>query len=402
MEESQGYQIMDIEQVIFPFIMAVITNSVMIVIIYFLRKIPAFANLFSVWFMVILYLFCVLRIFLPIEFPGIQIKLEDYTVYSAVFEPLIIYDDVHFLSHPSVIAWVIIGVWIAGVVILGIRSLVKHKSFKKYLLANGDYSTDEERAVFDQVAKETLKSVKNVSLRKTDAIDRTVVIGLIHHTVLIPDKVYAENELQMILRHECMHIKDKDLWIKLLVQIYCCFFWWNPFAYLLKKDLDLTLEMKCDLNTIKAFSDKEKLQYVETLKNQSVSKKQKNIPFVVSAELVGGKNKDKLLARIKKLLATPPNKVKQLAINFLAAALLLLVFTSSFVFIWQPNFRKDELEEEYYELAEDGEIADENNAYLVRQSDGNYLFFFSDFPPEPISKEEVEQGMYKDYPIYEK
>ena len=393
---------MDIEQLIFPFIMAVITNSIMIVITYFLRKIPAFANLFSVWFMVILYLFCVLRIFLPIEFPGIQVKLEDNTVYTTLIEPLIKYDSIHSVHSPSALAWIIMGVWLGGIVVLGIRSLVIHKYFKKYLLANGDYSTEEERALFSEVATEVLKTDKDVCLRKTDVILGTVVIGLIRKTVLIPDKAYSDNELRMIFRHECMHIKDKDLWIKLLIQIYCCIFWWNPIAYLLKKDLDLTLEMKCDLNTIKAFSDKEKLQYVETLKNQSVSKKQKNIPFVVSAELVGGKNKDKLLARIKKLLATPPNKVKQLAINLLAAALLLLVFTSSFVFIWQPNFRKDELEEEYYELAEDGEIADENNAYLVRQSDGNYLFFFSDFPPEPISKEEVEQGMYKDYPIYEK
>lgn len=393
---------MDIEQLIFPFVMAVITNSIMIVIIYFLRKIPAFANLFGIWFMVILYLFCVMRIFLPIEFPGIQIKLEDYTVYAAIIEPLIAYDANHTVHHPNTIAWIILGVWIAGIVILGIRSLVKHKSFKKYLLANGDYSTDEERTLFIGVAKEVLKTDRNVSLRKTDAIDRTVVIGLIHQTVLVPDRTYSDDELRIMFRHECMHIKNKDLWIKLLVQIYCCFFWWNPFAYLLKKDLDLTLEMKCDLNTTKAFSDKEKLLYVETLKNQSVSQKQKKTPFVVSAELVDGKKKDKLLVRIKKLFAVPPKKANQIAINTITAIVLLLVFASSFIFIWQPSFDDKEMEEEYYELAEGGTIVDGTDAYLVKDQDGNYSFYYSNYPPVPVTKEEVEQGMYDGYPIYEK
>lgn len=393
---------MDIEQLIFPFIMAVITNSLMIVIIYFLRKIPYFANLFNVWFMVILYLFCLLRIFLPIEFPGIQIKLEDYTVYAAIIEPLIAYDANHTVHHPSAIAWMIIGVWIAGVVILSIRALVVQKNFKKYLLANGDYATDEERALFSAVAREVLGNDKNVSLRKTDAIDRTVVIGLIRQTVLIPDKAYTEDELRIIFRHECMHIKDKDLWVKLLVQFYCCIFWWNPFAYLLKKDLDLSLEMKCDLNTTKAFSDEEKLFYVETLKNHSISQKQKNVPFVVSAELADSKKKDKLVERIKKVLSEPPDKAKQISVNVVVAVLFLLIFVSSYIFIWQPSFDDDNLDEEYYELAEGEQIVDEMNAYLIKQSDGNYLFYCFDYPPEPISKEEVEQGMYEGYPIYEK
>lgn len=393
---------MDIEQLIFPFIMAVITNSIMIVIIYFLRKIPYFANLFNVWFMVILYLFCLLRIFLPIEFPGIQIILRDYTVYAALIEPLIQYDNVHNVHYPSIIAWTIISAWIAGVVILSIRALVVQKIFKKYLLANGDYSTDEERAVFIEVARDVLKSDKNVSLRKTDAIDGTFVIGLIHQTVFIPDIEYTENELRMMLRHECMHIKNKDLWIKLLVQIYCCIFWWNPFAYLLKKDLDLTLEMKCDLNTTESFSDKEKILYVETLHKHSVSQNQKNVPFVVSAELVDNKKKDRLLERVKKLLAEQPNKAKQILVNTLVAILFLLIFASSFIFIWQPNFREDELEEEYYELAEDGEIVDGEDAYLVNNKDGTYTFYAENIPLEVIPKEEVEKGMYKDFPIHEK
>ena len=281
---------MDFERLIFPFVMAVISNSLMIIIIYFLRKIPAFARLFNVGFMVMLYAFCLLRIFVPIEFPMVQIRLRDPVFYAWFIESFAVYDDAaHNTSHPNIFAWIILGIWVVGSLILAVRSIVLHRNFKKYLMANGDYATDRERAVFSEVAKEVLKNDANVSLRKTDVIEGTVVVGLIHQTVLIPDESYSEEELRMMFRHECMHIRNKDLWIKLLVQIYCCIFWWNPFAYLLKSDLDLTLEMKCDLNTTKGFSDDQVLTYVETLKKRSITKKRKKVPFIVSSELADGK-----------------------------------------------------------------------------------------------------------------
>ena len=391
---------MDIRQFIFPFIMAILANSLMIVIIYFLRKIPLFANLFSVGFMVILYLLCILRIILPIELPGIQIILRDQSFYTWFKEIIFVYDDAaHSGSHLSIIPWIILGVWVLGAVILGVRSLSVQRSFKKYLFANGDYSTDEERDLLSAIAQEVLKSDRNISLRKTDAVDRIIVVGLIHKTILIPDDDYSVDELKMIFRHECMHIKGKDLWIKLLIQIYCCVFWWNPVAYLLKKDLDLTLEMKCDFNTTKDFSDGEKLLYIDTLKNRSVSKKRKP-PFVVSAELVDGKKKAKLMERIQKLLSIPPNKAKQFAIQTLSAILLFAIFVGSYLFIWQPSFN-DEMSEEYYELKEGGEIVDDSVAYLVKKDDGNYTFYADNIPLEEIPKEEVEKGLYDDFPIYE-
>lgn len=393
---------MDIEQLIFPFVMAVLTNSLMIVMIYFLRKIPAFANLFNVWFMVILYLFCLLRIFLPIEFPDLQIIIKDQTVYTWIADSFLVYEDTaHNSPHLNITAWMIIGVWILGTIIMGVRTLVGQKSFKKYLFANGDYATDAERDLFSTTVKEVLKSDNKISLRRTDVISGAVVFGLIQKTVLIPDEDFSEDELRMMFRHECMHIRNKDLWIKLLVQIYCCIFWWNPFAYLLKSDLDLTLEMKCDLSTTKDYSDAQVLTYVETLKKRSVKHKQK-LPFIVSSELADGKKKDQLLQRIRKLLSFPPNAAKQIVLQVLVAIVFVSIFAASYLFIWQPDFSKMEMHNEYFELAEDGEVADENNAYLVKLDDGNYLFYFLDFPPEPVSKEEVEQGMYVDFPIYEK
>ena len=126
------------------------------------------------------------------------------------------------------------------------------------------------------------------------------------------------------------------------------------------------------------------------------------MPFVVSAELVDIKKKDRLLERVKKLLAEPPNKAKQIFVNTIVALLFLLIFVSSFVFIWQPRYEISDIKDEYYELDEDDTIIDESNANLVKNKDGTYQFYYSDYPPVPFSKEEMEEGMYEGYPIYEK
>lgn len=390
---------MDIGQFVFPFIMAVITNSIMIVIIYFLRKVPYFSNFFSIWFMVILYLFCVLRIFLPIEFPDIQIVLADQSVYVSVFEAFI-QRDADGIARPNTALIIFLCIWAAGIIIIGLWSLLSQRRFYRYLMSNGDYATDHERAIFSDVVKDVLKSDKNVALRKTDAVTGTLVIGLIHKTVLIPDETYTDEELKMMFRHECMHIKNKDLWIKLLIQIYCCIFWWNPFAYLLKSDLDVSLEMKCDLNATKGFSDYEKLAYVETLKKRSVISIGRK-PFIVSAELADGKKKSKLLDRIKAVLAEPPKKAGQVVVNTLIALLFVGIFVGSYVFIWQPYYGVEfSIVEDY--ISENEYVIDDEQGYLVEQNDGSYLFYVSKFPPINVSKEEVEGGLYEGYPIYEK
>ena len=76
------------------------------------------------------------------------------------------------------------------------------------------------------------------------------------------------------------------------------------------------------------------------------------------------------------------------------------IFAVSYVFVWQSFYGPEVLDDDY-DLMDGGQIVDFADCYLVRQSDGNYLFYFSDFPPEHISKEDVEKGYYEGYPIYE-
>lgn len=391
---------MDIRQLVFPFIMAVLTNSFMIVAIYFLRKSKYFANLFSVWFMIVLYLFGVLRLFLPIEFPNAQIVIMDDTVYTSIVEFFAISINEN-TTLPRYTLYVLLGLWVVGTIIFLSVSFFSQKKFRNYIRANQDCASQRERELLSETAKEILGTDKNITLKKTDAVNGVMVLGLVHKEVLIPDKEYGDEELRMIFRHECTHIRNKDLWIKLLIQIYCAIFWWNPFSYLLKHDLDFSLEMKCDLSLVKNFSDTETAIYIETLRGNVKSTQERRKPFIVCAELSDGAKNRSLIDRVKAITANPPNKVGQAVVNACIALVFVAIFVVSYLFIWQP-FYGPEVSEDSYNLAEGGVIVDDTNSYLVEQNDGSYLFYFEDFTPVPVTKEEFEQGLYEGYPILEK
>ena len=390
---------MDIGQFIFPFIMAVITNSIMIVAIYFLRKIPYFANLFSVWFMVILYLVCILRMFLPLEFPSVQIVMMDDTVYPAVVDFFAVRASSSSMV-PRMSLYIVLCIWLAGMIIFAIIAVVRQMRFRNYVIPNSYSATETETQLFTFISNEIL-GAKNIILRKTDVISGAIVTGLFKKVVFIPDREYDSAELEMIFRHECIHIKNKDLWIKLLVQIYCCIFWWNPVAYLLKRDLDFSLEMKCDLSLVEGFSSERVLVYLSALRDNAKCKKPNGKPFVICAELANSVKGKELVKRMKAIISDPPNRPRQVAVNTVVTLLFVAVFTASYLFIWQPFYGFD-IENDDYTLADDGIIVDETNSYLVPQDDGSYLFYFSNLPPIPVTKEEFDQGLYEGYPICDK
>ena len=107
------------------------------------------------------------------------------------------------------------------------------------------------------------------------------ISGLFHPIILIPIDIYEEKDLRYIFYHELMHWKERDIWIKLLISLLCCVFWWNPCSYLLKLDLSETLEMRCDQSVSRLLTDDEKHEYVDVLKKtfNSLPTKEKGSRF---------------------------------------------------------------------------------------------------------------------------
>lgn len=384
---------MDIRVLIFPFIMAILSSDILILIMFLLRKSKYFANIMSIGVIGALYLFCILRMVLPIEIPQVHTIIRDPHIYTTVVDYLTVKSGLGKYS----LLYILLALWILVSLILLIRFLVKQRGFRKYIDANADLANEDERSLLKTVAEEVFGKEKDISLKKTDAVNESMVIGFVHPMVLIPDIEYSRTELEMIFRHECMHIRDKDIWVKLLIELYCIIFWWNPFSYLMKVDISDTLETKCDLNVIKRFDNMDKLKYAETVAKFMSIEKDKKVPFV-NARFSKARNNKEAVKRIAAILQAPPKKSAQIILNLVAVVLIVGIFIGSYTIIVQPYSEPTKSD---FEILEGEKAIKDEECYLVKQEDGNYLFYYSDFPPQVISKEEVEKGFYNNYPIYE-
>jgi beta-lactamase regulating signal transducer with metallopeptidase domain len=70
--------------------------------------------------------------------------------------------------------------------------------------------------------------------------------------IIFNPKNYSESEINEILLHENLHVRQLHSFDTMLAEILCAFAWFNPFAWFLKREIRLNLEFLADKNVVSA------------------------------------------------------------------------------------------------------------------------------------------------------
>lgn len=400
----------------YSFVMAVITSSVLILLIYFITKNKRLNKHIGLTSIIILYVCSIVRLLIPIEFPKNQIIIKDKVVFRAfsafLFSPVIDtranrFEPITGITYVDLIA---LALTLVSVVLL-FRQLYKYFRFKKLIGSYSNLATNRENELFDRTLKE-LKIKRKVKLLVIDERVAPITYGVFKPVVLMPCNDYADNELSFIFRHELNHQKNMDTLLKLLIEIYCCLFWWNPLVYLLRANLSQKLELKCDSKTNLNSTSDEKLAYLSTIlkcmKNQNKNNTELNNQLGVKCSLVSSEfaseDNDKFIKeRFEFILDNKDTKTYGRVANSVFAVICAAILAVSYIFIWQPSDGGYIPPEACMENGEYYKVSDSSNSYLVKQPNGDYLFYFEDFDkPKYVSKEEFDKGLHDGYPVIEK
>ena len=87
---------------------------------------------------------------------------------------------------------------------------------------------------------------KRILLKICTAITSPMLVGFVNPTILLPDSLIHEDELPLILKHESIHYKRRDLWIKALMMLTNAVQWFNPALYLMASEFQADCEASCD------------------------------------------------------------------------------------------------------------------------------------------------------------
>lgn len=56
----------------------------------------------------------------------------------------------------------------------------------------------------------------------------------------------VDMDMGMVIHHELIHLKRKDLWVKAFTLGASALHWFNPLVHILQKDIHTWSELSCD------------------------------------------------------------------------------------------------------------------------------------------------------------
>lgn len=154
---------------------------------------------------------------------------------------------------------VLLGLWLLGSVIVLIWSTFRIVRFHRLLTLASRPAPQDLTKRADQLAK-TLGLKKTPSINITSARVTPMVWwvgGKVR--VFIPEAMPAElgsNQMRWILAHELGHVRRRDHFVRWLEWLACVAFWWNPIAWLARRNLRANEEVCCDALVLRSLKGK--------------------------------------------------------------------------------------------------------------------------------------------------
>ncbi|MFR7991346.1 MAG: M56 family metallopeptidase [Lachnospiraceae bacterium] len=319
--------------------------------------------------MIIVFMVIIIRMFVPIEFPfTYSWYVEDFlTPFRRLFE-------FKLLERPVIFkVWhLLIAVWAVGVLLGIVRRVYAYTAFMRYmkLLPEESWHVLAEKYQLDLSRYSQIEQIKIVFCQQ---VDSPYVFGVKTSYLVLPAKEYAKEQFYYILLHEVMHVRNRDVLWKVLIDLLCTVFWWNPVFYYLKREMFQMIEMRNDMQILSLLSEEEKISYMQCLKDVAVQLAGKDVSFGVAFS----RNNLRELHRRMDFIAHFKEFGTCLQL-MLCVAVFAFLMLSSVVVVEPYSFDQDSV----------GIAMTDDNTYLIKNGDqyevyidGVYIFKTDDLAP---------------------
>lgn len=137
--------------------------------------------------------------------------------------------------------------WLCGVIWSMQNAFHKLKGMVKLRVMNVLPAEKELVQLKNKIVKE-LGIRQEIDICRSYSVISPMVIGIVKKTVYLPVTDYEQREMEILLYHELIHVKQHITSLKNLVVLLQVFQWFNPCVYVLMGALDEWSETLCDLS----------------------------------------------------------------------------------------------------------------------------------------------------------
>lgn len=317
---------------IFSFVVSALFGTVFLLAIHFLCCRTWFVRKFGAHTVLALYALCLVRFILATELPFTR-RVGMQGGYSRAYMKAL--GTQRYIAHQEVsLMDMLCYGWLIVAVVLVARMIWKNRKVSRKLARCARICPHAEQVCGDIERGSRFRFP--ISVWVCPNLDIPVGMGLFRKRIYLPDEAYTEEERFYILKHEYTHFTSWDIEIKYLVQLFCCVFWWNPAVYLLKKDIEKILEMRCDRNATRQFSKKERLAYLRTIVRLLGEREKPGLAGISTSTALFRPNRKKDI-RERFALLTQPQIPLGRWIKSVVMGVSLLVLVLSYTFVLRPT-----------------------------------------------------------------
>ena len=151
--------------------------------------------------------------------------------------------------------------WLSVAALLGIRISARHlhslKCCRMSLPAGGNAA---EKWLQEH------RSFRKISVRSSDLISGPLTYGILRPVILRPSEIHLdEEEFLCIMEHEWVHIRRNDVFVKYLMCLAVCIYWFHPLVWMMARLLEQDMEIACDEEALDKYPDCFKKTYALSL-----------------------------------------------------------------------------------------------------------------------------------------
>lgn len=222
---------------------------------------------------------------------------------------------------PAVINWPsLLGfVWTLGIAVFslyhGLCYILLRRSIRRYSVECPESIQQAAESV-----QQELPIRRPIRIRQYGPCKSPFLIGVLRPMIIIPENLAESLPLELVIKHELIHYKNHDIPLKLLALVANILHFYNPMAYVIRREIALSRELVCDQQTLQGQDNDSVHAYGNAILSSLLAKRQ------TAYTTQFGSSKTQMKERLSHMLSF---KNKKKGIALVCAALVITVFSGT-------------------------------------------------------------------------
>lgn len=236
-------------------------------------------------------------------------------------------------SNSEDLILILVLVWVAVAAGMFAYHIFRYIRFIRTIRRWGEPEVDGQcLSILRSVQAEMGLEGKKIDLKVCTFVSSSMLTGFFGPVILLPEKNFQSDELELIFRHELVHFRRRDMLVKLLSVIAVSMHWFNPIVYRMSAAMQEDGEASCDQAVLSNSRTELRHFYAEVIIGMIGGKNR--VGTLLSTSFYGGKNGIK--KRLNSIMDTTGN-AKSAAFALLAVVATLTIFSGSVFALAMPQ-----------------------------------------------------------------